>query len=50
MFPVVGERSWAEPSVTCAGEMLNLALSDWLDIHSWSPGTTPVAATLLVEM
>jgi hypothetical protein len=50
MFPTVAERSWAEPSVTCVGLILNLALSVWLDCHCWSPGTTPVAATLFVLM
>ena len=33
MFPAVGERSWAEPSVTWVGENVNLALSVWLDCH-----------------
>jgi hypothetical protein len=50
MLPAVGERSWAEPSVTCVGENVNLALSVWLDCHCWSPGTTPVACTLFVEI
>jgi hypothetical protein len=50
MFPDLGERSWAEPSLTCVGEIVNLALSLWLDIHIWSPGTTPVTAVALVLM
>jgi hypothetical protein len=49
MFPAVLLRSAAELSVTCVGENMNLALSVWFDSHCWSPGTTPVACSSLVE-
>jgi len=38
-----------ELEVTSVGEMVNFALLVWLENHSWSPGTTPVAWALLVE-
>ncbi len=33
--------------MTCAGRIVNLALSVWLDSHCWSPGTTPVTAVVV---
>jgi hypothetical protein len=50
MLPAVGDLSCADPSVTEVGLKVNLALSVWLENHCWSPGTTPVAATLFVLM
>jgi hypothetical protein len=50
MFPAVGLRFCVELAVTCVGLNVNFALSVWFDSHSWSPGTTPVAATLSVLM
>jgi hypothetical protein len=50
MLPDVLLRFWDELEVTSVGEIVNFALLVWLDSHSWSPGTTPVAWALLVEM
>ena len=49
MLPAVLFRSWAELSVTVVGLNVNFALSDWLDIHVWKLGTTPVAYWEFVE-